>query len=121
MEILDKGESGASCNKVSTLGHYIHNIVQQLDRLLFRLKIKEQKGQLWEPKHEKLIFTINCKLSVFCTIREIFCSTESCQFLAVLSSSFLICPYKKYSFCYLLFSTDLQLAKMFQSCWWGEL
>ena len=45
MEILDiKGESGASCNKVSTLGHYIHNIVQQLDRLLFRIKIKGQMG-----------------------------------------------------------------------------
>ena len=55
-------------DNVSTLGLYIHNILQQLNRLSFQFKIVEKNGQLMGFKHEKLIFAVNSEFSVFCMI-----------------------------------------------------
>ena len=40
--------SGKDLDKVSTLGGYIHNIVNQIDKLFFHLKIVEQIGSYWD-------------------------------------------------------------------------
>ena len=38
------------------LDHYVHNIVQHFDRLLFQLKIVEELGSYWDLSTKKLIF-----------------------------------------------------------------